>query len=164
MTTLEQMLEQLAMEREQYKSTKEQYNKMIETPEILALYEAMMTHKRLLDQMEETVRATAIAQYHQDENKHPIDGVEIKIAKCYEYDDADALFWCERNASYAIRKVLDKNVFEDTVKTLSKNGIDLPPFVCYNETPKAQLGRDLSQYIKVQSTSGQIDDKNDIPF
>lgn len=143
MKDLVQKLKDLRIEQSQ---AIEQLNKAREILEQTEEYKVYLQCEAYLQgvngdikETDEAIRAQAIVNYHQTQDKNPIDGVSIAIQKVCEYSQDEAKDWANYNAPEMLK--LDTRKFEKYARVVADT---LPiEFVTIKEEPSVRIASKL---------------------
>lgn len=92
-----------------------------------------------LKETDEAIRAQAIVNYHQTQDKNPVDGVSVVINKVCEYQESDGKRWAIDNAIDMLK--FDAKKFEKHAKAVADT---LPlEFVTIKEEPSVRIASEL---------------------
>lgn len=103
--------------------------------------------------MEDAIRAEALAVYAADGNKRPHAAISIKEFKVMEYDPKVAVTYCLTHLPGALK--LNPTIFEKIAKVVQ------PDFVTERTEARAQIAMDLSAYMDVAEV---VDGTDDCPY
>lgn len=87
---------------------------------------------------EETLRELANARYKATAEKHPAPGVEVRIIKTLEYDQAAAFAWAK---STGMALTLDRKAFEQIALASPVAGAEIKTI------SRVRIAQDLSEYV-----------------
>jgi hypothetical protein len=90
----------------------------------------------LVVEMEEKIRAAAVAIFQETGNKKPAPGVGIREVEKLDYDDAGAITWAIDHSHRGLLS-LKKADFERAAKSIR------PDFVTITKVPQATIARKL---------------------
>lgn len=102
--------------------------------------DTLATLKDTAAKLNDAVRDAAVAEFSTTGNKKPHPAITVKMFTAYSYDEDVATAWALDNAPGLL--VLNNKEYEKVLKTGALAG--MPGTV--DETPKATVARDLSEY------------------
>lgn len=138
---MKEMLKKLAQARIARQRAKEAMNAMLaavqQSPEYLAAQNAERLNAQMEVELTANIQEDAINAYKATGNKHPEEGVTIKVFTRLQYAPEDALAWAEANAPFLVVKTVDAKKFE----ALAKSGA--VACVTIVDEPRAQIASKL---------------------
>ncbi|MBE3039171.1 MAG: hypothetical protein IMZ62_10215 [Chloroflexi bacterium] len=97
--------------------------------------------------LEAEIKAAALLEYEQTQDKHPAEGVNVKEITSYNYEVPAALVWAE---VYAPVCILPPTLNERAFNELCKSDLTRPGFVVVETTPRVEIAKDLSKVLEVK--------------
>lgn len=158
----DQAIKELAYFRNEVATSTKIMNDILEKAKADPLYQFAQA-KRISDQgfadrFEIEIRAAAVAQFREDQNKHPYPAVGIRENTLVLYDKDVAISWCMEHMPGAL--TLDRARFEKHAKATADT---LPlKFVNIIKEPSATIAEDLSQYL-ITDTVASLPADGDTP-
>lgn len=105
-----------------------------------------------IKEAEAVIRGTALEHYDGTREKEPWPGVKIKLYTVVKYDPRAALAWAKENSPNLL--TLNKSAFQKAVKA-NLTG----PIGVVTKEPRAQIARDLSEYLPIVPEPIQEDEE-----
>lgn len=144
-TTIKEMLAELKTAREALAET-EMYMRQFEAswkekPTYRQLVADKEKLRNAIDNLSAAIQTMAVDEYRMTSNKHPVDGVQIKVFKEYQVDQADALKWAMVNFPAAVKQIVDEKLLVKVLDQMTDK--ELPAWATRTESPKAQIASKL---------------------
>ena len=102
------------------------------------LVDAVMASKNAVAELDAKVRAAAVAQFADTQNKKPVEGVTVQVTNVLRYKSEEALEWAKESG---LCLALDSKAFEKIAKATPI------PCVTLATEVKATIATDLSLYL-----------------
>lgn len=138
---MKEMLKKLAQARIARQRAKEAMSAMLaavqQSQEYIAAQNAERLHAQMEAELTANIQEDAISAYKATGNKHPEDGVTIKVFTRLQYNPEEALAWAKTNAPFLVIESIDAKQFE----TLAKGGN--VACVTIVDEPRAQIASKL---------------------
>ena len=139
MSELEQTLADLSAVRKEHELVTSEFKKGMEEAKqrLYSLSSAMVDKANQIAALEAKARTLALAQFALDGNKHPCDGIAIKMVKKVDYRE-DAAFQWAKDSGLCLK--FDAAAFEKTAKANSQS---MPYWCKISEVPQATISKTL---------------------
>lgn len=90
--------------------------------------------RREAETAERRLREAILAEYKErcaagDDSKQLGDGLSVRVASKYKYDEGAALAWADSNAPFIVKRTIDAKQFESIVKNLQSPQGEVLSFV-----------------------------------